>query len=115
YVNDAVGKWPQAKVVGDDHHRLACFSKFFKIFHDLRCTLGIQGGGGFIAKDNLRVRHQSPCNGHSLLLAATELLGQVPLPVGHIYLFQSLHCLASGSSRSEERRVGKALKIRSES
>ena len=50
--------------------------------------LRIQGGGGLVEAQHVRLHAQSPGDGHPLLLAAGELVGIVPRPVGQAHLLQ---------------------------
>ena len=67
---------------------------FLQQLQNLAGGLGVQGGGGFVTQQHLRVGCQGSCNGNALLLAAGELHRVGPGFVGKPHGFQQL--LGSG-------------------
>ena len=57
----------------------------------LAAGVGVQSAGGLVGQDDRRVAHQSPGDGHALLLAAGELVGQVLELVAQAHLLQRRH------------------------
>src|SRR5690606_12581870 len=49
--------------------------------HHRRAIFSVQVAGGLVRENQLRLAHQCPGNGDALLLAAGELVGQMPCPV----------------------------------
>ena len=66
---------------------------------DLAASVGVQSAGGLVGEDDRRVAHQSTGNGHTLLLAAGELVGQVFELIPQTHLFQHFlrHPVAFGA------------------
>ena len=58
---------------------------------DFSHHLRVQGGGGFVEQQHLRLHGQGPGNGHPLLLAAGDLPGLGLDVRRHAHLFQILH------------------------
>ena len=58
---------------------------------DLAHHLRVQGGGGLVEQQYLRVHGQSPGDGHTLLLAAGDLPGLGVDIGGHAHLLQVIH------------------------
>ena len=78
--------------MGDDKEGLPVFFVGnLQQFHDLPAAFGVKISGGLIGKHHRRRIHQSPADGHPLLLAAGELVRQVVLPTGKL---QSGHQLS---------------------
>ena len=63
--------------MGHHHHGGAQGVDAHKEVHQLQRPLGIQVSGGLVRNDGIGVIHESPGNGHPLLLAAGELRGIV--------------------------------------
>ena len=63
-------------LVGDDHHRHPqLLVELLEEGQDGEGGVGVQGGGGLVAQQDLRVGGQGPGDGHPLLLAAGHLGG----------------------------------------
>ena len=68
--------------MGHHHDGGAQLVDLLQQHHDLQGALGVQIAGGLVGHDDLGIVHQGPGDGHALLLAAGELVGQpVPLVV----------------------------------
>ena len=87
--------------MGDDHHGHAVFRQVPHDLQHLAHHFGVQGGGGLVKEHHLRLHHESPDDGHPLLLAAGELAGVGVRPVGKAHPGQKLHglllCLRLGA------------------
>ncbi len=79
-LNDAVGQVHRARGVGgsqlrivSDHDDQAIFGNLGEQVHDLHGGMGIQGAGGLVGQNDLRVVDERAGNGHALHLAAGKL------------------------------------------
>ena len=57
---------------------------------------GVQGRGGLVKEDDLRLHCHAPGNGGPLLLASGELGGHIVRPLRHTHLGQALHGQVDG-------------------
>ena len=57
-------------------------------FHDLCAAGRIQGAGGFVRQQQLGAAHHGPCNGHTLALAAGQLVRAMVDPVAEAHHLQ---------------------------
>ncbi len=67
----------EARIVfGVCHHNNggSFFVQFGQELHHFCSVLGVQVTGRLIGKDDLRIRNDSACNGHTLLLSSGKLL-----------------------------------------
>ena len=76
--------------MGDDDHGGLLLRQVADDPQHFSRQLRVQGGGGLVKAQNVRMQRQSPGNGHPLLLAAGELVGIVARPVGKTHLGQQL-------------------------
>ena len=78
--------------MGDNNERLTVFlvGNLEKVY-DLLAVFGIKVSGGLVGEHHRGRVHQSPTDGHPLLLTAGELVRQVVLPAGKL---QSGHQLS---------------------
>lgn len=81
----------QLWVVGDHHHQPVLGHPFQKL-HDLDAGLAVQGAGGLISEEDVRVVDQGPGNGHPLHLPAGHLAGALMELVSQPHLLQGLFC-----------------------
>lgn len=81
----------QLWVVGDHHHKPVLGHPFQKL-HDLDAGLAVQGAGGLISEEDVRVVDQGPGNGHPLHLPAGHLAGALMELVSRPHLLQGLFC-----------------------
>ena len=79
----------QLRIVGDHNHQ-PLLGNFFQNLHNLLAGFRIQGAGGFIRQNNLRVVHQGSGDGHPLHLSAGHLPGALPQLVSQTHLLQGL-------------------------
>ena len=84
-------------IVGDDHDGNAKPPvDVLNQTQDVSCGLGVQGGGGFVAQQDLGVGGQGPGNGDALLLAAGQLRRIGLFLVGQVHDLQQLPCSRHG-------------------
>jgi len=76
--DDPLGLDGDGVVVGDENHGVALAVDVLEHGQHLTAGAGVQGSGGLVGQDDRRTAHQSPGNGHPLLLAAGELHRLVP-------------------------------------
>ena len=67
--------------MGDEDHRLPKPVQLLEDGQDLQPRLRVQVSGGLVCQNQLGIVHQCPGDGHSLLLAATQLAGKVLGPI----------------------------------
>jgi hypothetical protein len=97
HVGDAVREFEDAGVVGDDDQgALAIHGQALQDFHHPVPRLMVQGGGGLVADDQLRVVHQGPGHGDPLLLAARDLAREGVSLVAQAHLLQASPGLGQG-------------------
>ena len=77
--------------MGDHQHGQALLGQRAHDREHLPHHLRVQGGGGLVKEEDLRVHGQGPGDGHPLLLAAGELPGPGVDVGGHAHLVQVLH------------------------
>ncbi len=77
----------QFRVVGD-HDDQPVLRHFFQKVHDLDGSFGVQGAGGLIRKDDVRVVDQGAGNGHALHLTAGQLVRPLVGLVAETDLFE---------------------------
>ena len=71
---DAIGEVEDARVVCDDDQRpLRAFGDAAQDFQHSAPGFMVEGAGGFVANDQLRIVHQRSGDRHPLLLPAAEL------------------------------------------
>ena len=78
----------EGHLVGHHDHGGAAVGQLADDPQHLAGKLRIQGGGGLVEAQHVRLHAQSPGDGHPLLLAAGELVGIVARPVGQAHLLQ---------------------------
>ena len=66
--------------------------EFLKYAHDLDAGLAVEIAGRFICKEERRLVHQGACDGHTLLLAARELVRMMVGAVGEADKLQRTQC-----------------------
>ena len=74
--------------MGDENHGVALAVDVLEHSQHLTAGAGVQGSGGLVGQDDRRTAHQSPGDGHPLLLAAGELHRLVPPLVSQPHLLQ---------------------------
>ena len=77
-------------LVGDDHHGHVLGGKLADDLQDLAGQLWVEGGGGLVEEQDLRLHGQRAGDGYALLLSAGELVGVRVLAVGKAHLLQKL-------------------------
>lgn len=78
YHDAALGVARNVWFVGDDHNRLAQVAvESLEFSQDFDRGFAIEVTSWFISKQQLRIIHQSPGDGYSLLLTTRELIGHV--------------------------------------
>ena len=82
--------------MGHHHHGHLLLSQRPDDLEDFPGQLGIQGGGGFIEKQDIRMHGQRPGNGHPLLLPAGQLAGIRVRLVGKPHLLEQGRRLPAG-------------------
>ena len=82
--------------MGDDDHGHAVLGERLHDVQHLADHLGVEGAGGLVEEHDLRVHAQGPDDGHTLLLAAGELLRIVVGLVLQPDAGQELHGLGLG-------------------
>ena len=86
-----VGHVPgEGHLVGDDDHGGLLLGQVPDDLEHLAGELRVQGGGGLVKAEDIRVERQGPGDGHPLLLAAGELAGVVAGPLGEAHFGQQL-------------------------
>ena len=90
-------------LVGDDHHGDAqLLVQLLQQIQNRQGRGGVQGGGGLVAEQDLRVVGQGAGDGDALLLAAGELGGVGPGPVAQAdqvqQFFRAGHGLGAGGA-----------------
>ena len=89
-----VGHVPgEGHLVGDDHHGHVLGGEVADDLQDLAGQLGVEGGGGLVEEQDLRLHGQRTGDGHALLLTAGELVGVGILAVGKAHLLEQLPCV----------------------
>ena len=84
-----VGHVPgESHLMGDDDHGGLLFGQGADHPQHLAGELRVQGGGGLVKAEDIGAEGQGPGDGHPLLLAAGELVGVMPRPVGQTHLGQ---------------------------
>ena len=73
------------------HNDQLFLADLFQDFHHLHTGFAVQGAGGLIRQQNIRVVHQRPGNGHPLHLAAGHLIGLLFQLIPKAHLFQGFH------------------------
>ena len=82
--------------MSDHHDGLPVLNiESLKQIEDLIAGLPIEIARRFITKEQRRVGHYRPCNSHSLLLTAGQLMGIVPRAMGQAYNLQGGGCMLS--------------------
>ena len=71
----------EGHLVGHHDHGGAAAGQLADDPQHLAGKLRVQGGGGLVEAQHVRLHAQGPGDGHTLLLAAGELMGVVPGPV----------------------------------
>ena len=100
----------KAHLVGDHHHSHALLGQLLHDLQHLAHHLRVQGGGGLVKAEDLRVHGPGPGAGHPLLLAAGELvdaLAQV-LPQAQ-QVDELIHLLPGGDAGLVPQAVGDVL------
>ena len=82
--------------MGHHHHGHAGLRQLLHNLQNLPHHLGVQSGGGLVKEHDLRLHHQGPDDGDSLLLTAGELDGVGIRPVGKTHSLQKPHGLLGG-------------------
>ena len=86
---DAVGHIAgKVHLMGDNDHRGLAVSKITQDLQHLAGQLRVKGAGGLIKAEDIRVKRQRAGNGHTLLLAAGELMRVVAGPLRKAHLRQ---------------------------
>jgi hypothetical protein len=75
--DNTVGMARYVFFVGDKDHGIAFFVDLGQESHDFVGSLGVEVACRLIGQDDGRIRHQCPCNGHTLALTTGELIGAV--------------------------------------
>ena len=75
--DDALGLDGDGVVVGDEDHGVPLGVEFLEEGQHLPAGTGVQSAGGLVGQDHGGVAGQGPGDGHTLLLTAGELAGQV--------------------------------------
>src|SRR5208282_3407025 len=83
-VNDAVGVLGDIVFVADQHDGVALLVQAVEQGHDLGAGLRVQVAGGLVGQDDGGIVDQRAGDGHTLPLAAGELVGLVHHAVGEI-------------------------------
>ena len=92
--DDPIGHIPgEGHLVGDDDHGGVPLGQAPDDLEHLAGELWVQGRGGLVKAENVRVQSQGPGDGYPLLLAAGELVGIVVGPVAEPHLLQQLPAL----------------------
>ena len=73
-----------------DHDDQAVLGHLPQQVHHLYRGLAVQSAGGLVSQENVRVVDEGTGNGHSLHLAAGELVGPLVHVVGESHLLQGL-------------------------
>ena len=81
----------QLRIVGDHDHQPVLGYLLQKI-HDLHTGVRIQGAGGLVRQQNIRIIHQSPGNSHALHLATGHLVGALMELVAQAHILQGFGC-----------------------
>ena len=74
--------------MGDEDHGVALFVQFLKHPQHLPAGMGVQRACRFVGQNDGRVADKGAGDGHTLLLAAGELVGLVPELAAQTHLFQ---------------------------
>ena len=92
--DDAVGHLAgEAHLVGDHQHGDAGVGKLLHQFQNLAHHFGVEGAGGLVEQDHVRVHGKGTGNGNTLLLAAGKALGVGIGLVGQTHAGQKFVCL----------------------
>ena len=87
--DDLVGHVPgKGHLVRDDDHGGLLLGQGADDLQDLPGQLGVQGAGGLVKTEDIRVERQRPGDGHALLLAARKLVRIVVGTVGKAHSLQ---------------------------
>lgn len=92
--DDAVGHLTgEAHFVGDHQHGDAGVGQLLHQFQNLAHHFGVEGAGGLVEQDHVRVHGKGTGNGNALLLAAGKALGVGIGLVGQAHAGQKFVCL----------------------
>ena len=92
--DDAVGHLTgKAHFVGDHQHGDAGVGQLLHQFQNLAHHFGVEGAGGLVEQDHVRVHGKGTGNGNTLLLAAGKALGVGIGLVGQTHAGQQFVCL----------------------
>ena len=88
---DAVGHVPgEVHLMGDDDHGGLSVGEVAQDTEDFAGQLRVEGAGGLIEAEDVRVERQRAGDGHPLLLTAGELVGVVACPLRQAHLGQQV-------------------------
>ena len=89
--DDTVGNFARkTHLVGDHQHGDAGVGQLFHQLQHFADHLRVQGGGGLVKQDDVRVHGQGTSNGNALLLAAGKALGEDIGLIGQAHAGQQL-------------------------
>ena len=92
--DDAVGHLAgEAHFVGDHQHGDAGVGQLLHQFQNLAHHFGVEGAGGLVEQDHVRIHGKGTGNGNALLLAAGKALGVDVGLVGQAHAGQKFVCL----------------------
>ena len=92
--DDAVGHLAgEAHFVGDHQHGDAGVGQLLHQFQNLAHHFGVEGAGGLVEQDHVRIHGKGTGNGNALLLAAGQALGVDVGLVGQAHAGQQFVCL----------------------
>ena len=92
--DDAVGHLAgEAHFVGDHQHGDAGVGQLLHQFQNLAHHFGVEGAGGLVEQDHVRIHGKGTGNGNTLLLAAGKALGVGIGLVGQTHAGQQFVCL----------------------
>ena len=92
--DDAVGHLAgEAHFVGDHQHGDAGVGQLLHQFQNLTHHFGVEGAGGLVEQDHVRIHGKGTGNGNTLLLAAGKALGVGIGLVGQTHAGQQFVCL----------------------
>ena len=108
-LHDALAALGDARVVGDDHDRLAARVHLVEDLQDLEARLGVEVAGRLVGQDQRRAVHDRARDGGALALAARQLGRPVLRALGEADLAQRLErallALAAADPGVEQRQL----------